>query len=218
MMNLLGILISVLFVLSVIGLCTLLEKKSYLSGEGSRKFIHIGVSNWWFIAMYFFNTPLWAAAVPLLFVFVNYYSYKHQVIKSMERGGGKEDLGTVYYAISLLVLALWSFGVDQPHIGAMGILAMGYGDGFAAIIGQLLPKPKLFMQKSLSGTLTVVVFTVGIAAVLIGIFSPTVPLGYALLIGCVAGILELYTPKGLDNLSLPLGVSALYALLIHSFI
>lgn len=217
-MNLLGILVSIIFVLTVIGLCTLLEKKGLLSGEGSRKFIHIGVSNWWFIAMYYFDSPFWAAAVPLLFVFVNYYSYKHQVIKSMERGGGKEDLGTVYYALSLLVLALWTFAIDQPHIGGLGILAMGYGDGFAAIIGQRFPQPKLFRQKSLLGTLVVIGLTAMIAAGFIQRFTPGVPLYLTLVVGLLAGILELYTPKGLDNLSLPLGVSILYGLLIHNFV
>lgn len=217
-MNFIGILVSIFFVVAIIGLCTLLEKKGRLSGEGSRKFIHIAVSNWWFIAMYFFNQPVWAAVVPLLFVFVNYYSYKHQVIKSMERGGGTEDLGTVYYAISLLALALWTFSIDKPFIGGLGILAMGYGDGFAAIIGQKWPNPKLFQNKSLMGTLSVVVITTFLSLAFFMGFSPTIPFYFALLIGLLAGLLELYTPKGLDNLSLPLGVSVLYFLLIHSFV
>lgn len=217
-MNILGIVISILFVVGVIGLCTLLEKRGYLNGESSRKFIHIAVSNWWFIAMFYFDSPLWAALVPLLFVFVNYYSYKHQVIKSMERGGGKEDLGTVYYAVSLLVLAIWTFSIKSPHIGGLGILAMGYGDGFAAIIGQRWPKPKLFLNKSLSGSLSVVIMTTILAYGFFQIFSPSIPLYYTLVIGLLAGLLELYTPKGLDNLSLPIGVSLVYYILIHSFI
>lgn len=217
-MNILGIVVSIVFVVGIIAICTLFEKKGLLSGEGSRKFIHIGVSNWWFIAMFYFDSPFWAALVPLLFVFVNYYSYKHQMIKSMERGGGKEDLGTVYYAISLLILAIWTFSIESPYIGGLGILAMGYGDGFAAIIGQKWPTPKLFLKKSLSGSLTVVIITTILAYVCFQMFSPSIPLYFTWVIGLIAGLLELYTPKGLDNLSLPIGVSLIYYILIHSFV
>ena len=81
--------------------------------EASRKYIHIMLSNWWIIAMVFFDNMFWAAATPLLFVIVNYLSYKKGIIKVMERDDkdeNKESLGTVYYALSLFILALLTFG------------------------------------------------------------------------------------------------------------
>ncbi len=118
MTNILGIIISIVFVFLTIGISDFLGKKKILSNEGTRKFIHIGVANWWFIAMYFFDSPIYAAMVPTLFVVVNYISYKKQVFKSMERSEEKNNLGTVYYAISLLILSLLTFrdGSD-PVIG-----------------------------------------------------------------------------------------------------
>ena len=53
--------------------------------ETSRKFIHIMLSNWWFIAMYFFKDPIWAAVGPASFIIINYLSYKKNLIKVMER-------------------------------------------------------------------------------------------------------------------------------------
>ena len=56
--NLLGIILSFIYVFIVLGLSTLLQKRG-LSAEGSRKLVHIGVSNWWLIAMFCFNNVVW---------------------------------------------------------------------------------------------------------------------------------------------------------------
>ena len=77
---------------------------------------------------------------PVIFVVLNYYSNRKDLIKSMEREGDS-NLGTVYFPISLIVLILltWDGGLlgggNLKYLGAVGSLIMGYGDGFAAIIG-----------------------------------------------------------------------------------
>ena len=55
--NLLGIILSFIYVFIILGLSTLLQKRG-LSTEGSRKLVHIGVSNWWLIAMACFNNVI----------------------------------------------------------------------------------------------------------------------------------------------------------------
>ena len=149
MNNIYGIICSFIFVAAVLGLSTYLSSRGIIKGEGSRKLIHIGVSNWWIIAMVFFDNPFFAALVPAIFIAINYISYKKQLIKAMERNGGKKDLGTVYYAVSLFILALLSFSEKgEPYIGAIGILVMGYGDGIAAVIGEKLGKIPLGPMKA----------------------------------------------------------------------
>ena len=144
-MNILGLVVSVLFVVGILGISTVLSQKQKLSNEGSRKFIHIAVANWWIIAMIFFNNAWYAAIVPAIFIVLNYASYRLDLVKAMER---KEDktLGTVYFPISLLILVFLSFGAwNRPEIGAMGILIMGYGDGLAAVFGQRYGKKKIYL-------------------------------------------------------------------------
>ncbi|SCK03867.1 Cytidylyltransferase family [uncultured Clostridium sp.] len=217
--NLLGIIISLLFVFCIIGISTILTKRKIISGEASRKFIHIGVCNWWVIAMIFFDNRYYAAIVPALFVVINYMSYKYQVIGAMERDGGKKDLGTVYYAISLLILALFTLGEgDSGYIGALGILTMGYGDGFAAVVGNFKGTkytPIGNNLKSKEGTLTMLVVTFAVITLVLGIctdISIVVVILYSLGLSIVATLFELFTPHGLDNLTVPLGVSLIYYL------
>ena len=217
--NLLGIIISLLFVFCIIGISTILTKKKIISGEVSRKFIHIGVCNWWIIAMIFFDNRYYAAIVPALFVVINYISYKYQVIEAMERDGGKKDLGTVYYAISLLILALFTVGEgNNGYIGALGILTMGYGDGLAAVVGTFKgTKYTLIGEnlKSKEGTFTMLVVTFTVITLVLGICTDIAIVGvilYSLGLSIVATLLELFTPHGLDNLTVPIGVSLIYYL------
>ena len=105
MSNLFGIVISYIYIAIIIILAKCFEK---LGKEASRKFIHIMLSNWWIIAMVFFDNVWVASILPAIFIVVNYLSYRFNLIKSMERDtdSNEKTLGTVYYAISLLVLTI----------------------------------------------------------------------------------------------------------------
>lgn len=208
----LGILLSIGFVLIVITISEIATRKQWLSNEGSRKLIHVLVSNWWLLAMMFFDSPMYAMVVPIIFVIVNYISYRKQIFTSMERKGGLEDLGTVYYAISLVILSVWTFAIKQPWIGGVGILTMGYGDGFAAIIGTTYGKTKLpgIKRKSFEGSSTMFFFSLVVAlAFLFGFTDLAIwtILSVSLMSAMLATILEAITPLGFDNLTIPLGVS-----------
>jgi phytol kinase len=63
MNNIIGIIVSFIFTFSIIGISTILTTHNVISGEDSRKFVHIGVSNWWIIAMIFFNNPFYATSL-----------------------------------------------------------------------------------------------------------------------------------------------------------
>ena len=51
MKNIIGIVLSYVFIAIIIVAAKFFEKAGK---EASRKFIHIMLSNWWFLAMYFF--------------------------------------------------------------------------------------------------------------------------------------------------------------------
>lgn len=212
MNNLYGLLISFAYIFSLIGISTILTNLKILNGESSRKFIHINVAHWWFIALFFFDNAWIAAIIPASFIVINYVSYKNQTFKAMERNGSKKDLGTVYYVISLLIITLFTFGHGLESIGAIGILTLGYGDGFAAIIGKKYGKTKIKVGnniKSLEGTLVVIFFGFAISGFVFASMGDAWWIIKALLIGIVSGIVELYTQEGFDNITLPLGVSLL---------
>ena len=160
MRNVFGLIISVVFIAIVIASAKIFEKAGK---EASRKYIHIFASNAWIIAMIFFDSFYWAMILPILFVFINYASYKFNIIKAMEREESERDgMGTVYYALTLLILTIIFFGplkqyknVWGPTIGLAGVAVMGYADALAAIIGRSIKSPSYKIStttKTLAGS------------------------------------------------------------------
>ena len=213
-----GIALSFAYVFLVIGVSTVLMQRGWIQGEASRKTVHVLVSNWWLIAMWAFTSPIWAAVVPAAFVLINYASYRFGIFSAMERGGGKEDLGTVWYAVSMLVLALTTFSAPfHPWVGAVGILAMGYGDGFAAVVGKRFARTRFpGSKKSLEGSAILFASVFATTALVTGFSGIASYLLLSLAVAAAAVVVELVTPMGLDNLTLPIASAGLaYLLSIH---
>lgn len=218
MNNLFGVIVSIIFIGMIIVSAKVFEKAGK---EASRKYIHIMLSNWWVIAMIFFDSMIWAAFVPALFVVINYLSYKKGIIKVMERDSSdknKESLGTVYYALSLFILALITFGpLNKPEVGLCGIFVMGYGDGLAAVIGQAV-KSRTFKikgnTKSLAGCLSMFCVTLIIIASFLTYNNASFVAMKSILIAILMTIIEAISIKGTDNITVPLITSLLALLMI----
>lgn len=214
--NLLGILVSYIFIFFIIVTSKVVSK---YGPEVSRKYIHIILANWWIIAMIFFKGVLWAAFVPATFVIINYISYKKDLIKVMERNEkDKDGLGTVYYALSLLILAVITFAKNcNPLIGLFGVFVMGYGDGLAAVIGKKVKSRKYKVgnkEKSVAGSLTMFVVTF-ICTLIILMYLKTGMIGIkAIGLAVILTILEGISIKGTDNITVPLSASLLLGLMI----
>jgi phytol kinase len=115
-----------------------------------------------------------------------------------------------------LILVILTFGVTfNPLIGAIGILTLGYGDGLAAAIGSKWGKRKLIYGKSVEGSLTMFLATFIVTFTLLAFnFSLPIALSVGLVLAIFATLIELYTPKGLDNLTVPLLTSLIYYLIL----
>ena len=217
MNNILGMILSIIYIGGVLFTSKFIEKKGK---EASRKYIHILLGNWWLIAMFFFDSVIWAAILPLLFVFVNYFSHKYNLIKSMERADGeeKDTLGTVFYAVSLFVLVIFTFGViKKPWVGLLGIFTMAYGDGFAAVLGKKLKSKEfniLGSTKTLYGSLTMFIVTFLIHILYFGIAGIEYFIIKAIIVAIFATLLEAVSIKGTDNIVVPILTAVLDWLLI----
>ena len=77
MKNILGIIISFAYIAILMLSAKYFEK---LDKEASRKFIHILLSNWWLIAMAFFDNLVFAMIPPIAFVVINFLSYRGNLI------------------------------------------------------------------------------------------------------------------------------------------
>ncbi len=212
--------LSFVFILMLIGFSTLLNQWKGLPKEGIRKFVHIGVSHWIFF-LFLFENVVFALIPPVAFILLNYLSYRKNIFKAIERKG-KRNLGTVYFAISLLLLVLFTFLIGENKVYAPaaigGMLVLGYGDGLASLVGERLGKTRLFNGKSLEGSLTFFFTSVIVLFSITSRFIPyTIPSlwWYVPTTALIITLVELLTPFDLDNVSIPIITTSLLWLLMQ---
>ena len=205
----LGYVLTFGWVFLVLGLTLVLKRKRDLSDEASRKIVHILVAFAWVPRVLCFGTT-WHLAVPTAaFIVLNAISYRRDLFAAMERSDeSKKSLGTVYYAVSMTVMAVWTVLMPEllPCYGA-GLFCMALGDGLAPILGGIKTgNVKLFGGRTLYGSLTVFAVSFVVVAFFNYAFDMTLA-GWEILVTALAAVaLELVGVKGLDNLTLPLGV------------
>lgn len=218
-MNWWGVAVSFLYVFVFIGFAQLLFATGRISAAITRKVIHIGVAHWWLIAMVFFDRWEFAIIGPIAFVLINLASYLFRLFPAMEHEKRSRNLGTVYFPISLTVAVLLTWAGPVPiWVGAVAILVMGWGDGLASIVGEHTTSPSVVIfgnRKSLAGSLTMFVAAMLVAWFFVRLFATPDFLIFGsvvatvLSVGIVATAVELVTPFGLDNLTVPLATLAI---------
>ena len=193
------------------------KKFGSLKSEVARKIVHIGVSNWFFIYYYCFETFVWPASGLALFAVINFVlTANGSYSKIIGKESTKRSWGVVYYPLAVIVLlVLHELGVGTRLDVGCGLLGMGYGDGLAALIGAKYGKSKLSKnsKKTVLGSVTmllvvaIILFAVksgfgGVSeAWAMGTFGLVL---FSLSVGLTAAIFEAVTPFGLDNISVPI--------------
>ena len=117
---------------------------------------------------------------------MNAFAYRRQKLSFMGRDDGEDTPGTVYYAVSLTTLALFSFGIGAPYMGALGFFCMAFGDGFAAVLGKRFGRRVLVgcCGKTLVGSATML--AVSFASCAVVLMAPP-PFGAGGILGAPGG-------------------------------
>jgi phytol kinase len=194
-----------------------------------RKFLHIMIGNFFYIIPFFTlttfpaNFPFFVASPFILLTLLaspsSPINLKNKFSGLTDITTGGHQFGLVLYAISYTVLAF--FFSAKPYVIIAGILPMAFGDAAASLVGQKMGHHQfnIFSKKSLEGTAAM--FTITLVSVTLSLllfsylcpFSTTTLLLASLGVATLATVLESLTPKGLDNLTVPL-ISALVFLLL----
>ncbi len=196
-------------------LCLLLAFLLSLRGVDNRitrKLVHIFVGFEWVILYRFHGASYHFLIVCLAFLAFLAIAYRKNMLR-MISSEGKNAPGTVYYALSMSIMALIS--LFEPRFilpFGVAVFVTSFGDGFAGIFGQFVKKhnPKIYKEKTLIGTLANLLASTLVAFAFMEIYPEMrlSPLA-CLTIGLVAAGVELICDLGLDNIALPLSVSVL---------
>jgi phytol kinase len=195
-----------------------------------RKFLHILIGNFVFIIPFFtltsfpLNFPFFVASP---FVLVTFLATPLSPINLKKKINGLTDIttgghgyGLFFYAISYTTLALLFSA--KPYVLIAGILPMAFGDAAASLVGQKVGRHKLRIvkNKSLEGSAAMFLVTLASVTLTLLVFSYLFPFNIQwLLVSCfvvsvMATVLEAVTPKGLDNLTVPIISAVLFLLMV----
>ncbi|MGE0397398.1 MAG: hypothetical protein AB7T06_11800 [Kofleriaceae bacterium] len=132
-------------------------------------------------------------------------------------GGDEHWGGLVLYTLSYAMFTAVGVTVDPFHAGA-ALLSLSLGDGIGGAVGRAsgrhhyrAPGGK---RKSFEGSgIVALAATAGVLGAGL-VFGVSVPLLAALALGLVAAVTEAFSPRGTDNLLIPVAVYAAARLLV----
>ena len=195
--------------------CLLLSLLAYKLGADkrlTRKLVHILVGAEWFILYHTVGVSIHFIAVCIVFTLLLYFTHKFDAMPMISSEGDNAP-GTVYYGVSMTIMAIASYFVDG-YIYAFGIavLCTSLGDGFAGVIGGSLKKcnPKVLGNKTLFGVLSAFVSSCVSTLLFSKFYEVSVSFTECIFVALLVCGVELICVRGLDNIAIPLSASLLY--------
>lgn len=221
--------IAVLYALLTLVIADVARRKLNVGSEFTRRIVHLFAGGAIWTVPYY--THSWVATfVALLFTVFLFFAGTDRFSKFFSAMARPEDTennsvrGPFWYAVSITVLtAIFTFGGFETiyFIPAAAIHMMMWGDGASAPVGMRFGKNHtveiLGSKRSLQGTLALFIFAFLGALVAFWFFGILnyqtlapggVILWYEMLVMALAGsitatLVELVSPKGTDNITLP---------------
>ncbi len=205
-----AIIVIALWIISILLIAFLCKKYFPNKEELSRKIIHIGtgpVILWAWLFDIPKNIAFFCAFFITIALGINYQYRLLPAIEDIER----KSFGTIAYGISITLLLLLFWPLHASSI-SIGILSMAFGDGLAGLIGKSINSPKwsiLGQSKSIAGTLTMGTVVAITTATIASINNLDLQPIEIIVISLVATLLEQISPWGIDNLTVPIGVTCI---------
>ncbi len=213
------------YIVLVVIVSTRIWRASLVSRKFSRKFLHAMIGNLPFIIP-FFSADIYPVIVAAPFILVTilasprfpYWRVRSKLKDLVEISQEGHPLGLVFYAISYTILAV--FFSSRAHVVAAGILPMAYGDSGAAIVGERYGRRsfKVFSDKSLEGSAAMLLISFSSLTVSLLIFSSmnvlwvSAKIPSVIVVSILATLVESLSPKGFDNLTVPLSSAVTFLL------
>ena len=199
----------------VVGLALISRQLWPQQKEFGRKVIHIGTGAVVPLAWLFEIPSVIAIPCAAVITLITAMNHQWRFIAAIEEVD-RNSYGTIAYGLAITIL-LVLFWPDRPDAVTAGVLVMALGDGLAGLIGRQLKTPQwiIFKQtKSIGGTATMAMVSILVLVILSNVTNQIISLPIAIAIGLGATGLEQISMRGLDNLTVPLGVGLTWSVLI----
>ncbi len=215
---------------------TLLKVRLGVGKELVRKTQHVVYTLSIFLLLEMFST--WYIAIasafslvllgyPFLLLLEKTAWYRRTFVDRRAKGGElRKQLVYVQLSFAVLISIFWGLlGFDWRYVTAVAIMAWGFGDAAAALIGKAFGRRKVLhylidVGKTYEGTAAMIVFA-GIAAFFTLYTYGGQPWHTSLIISIivapVCGVIELFSRRGKDTFTVPISAAFVITPLLYLF-
>lgn len=215
---------------------TLLKSWAGVPTEWVRKIQHVSYSLSIFLLLDLFSTWYAAIAAASLLVLLAYPAllaiekspfYQVNFVDRKARGGElRKQLIYVQLSFAILIFIYWGLlGTSWQYIAAVAVMAWGFGDAAAALVGKAFGRRRILPRliesaKTYEGTFAMILVA-GLALFFTLLCYAGKPWYVSLLIAAivapVCGAVELFSRRGVDTLTVPLSAAILILPLVQLF-
>lgn len=215
------------YLIALLAIPTMLKAWSKLPNEVIRKIQHVAYSLSVFILLRLFSSWYMAVAAAFVLVILAYPAlyllekapfYKKLFVDRAKRGGElRKQLLYVQVSFALLILLFWGLlGAKWQYMVAVAVMAWGFGDAAAALVGKFFGK-RTFIHTWIEGAKTHEGTVAMMIAAFIAVFftllflsglSWYICLIVSLVVAPIAAVVELFSKRGMDTLTIPLATAA----------
>lgn len=215
---------------------TLLKVRFGVARELVRKLQHVVYSLSIFLLLELFSTWYLAIMAASLLVVIGYPVllliektawYRRVFVDRTKEGGElRRQLLYVQLSFALLIYIFWGmFGFDWRYVIAVAIMAWGFGDAAAALVGKAFGRHRFLhrlidLGKTREGTIAMAAFA-GLAAfftlLTYGNQTWQVSLIIAVIIAPICAVIELFSRRGRDTITVPLTAAFTIMPLVYIF-
>jgi phytol kinase len=229
--DLLGLAASYGYATGLILVAEALQRMLGVPQELTRKLVHIGAGMWVLGVLALFDSWQIGVLPFATFILVNYLFYRYRVFGAMD--AAESPPGTVYFALAITLLfgLLWrpAGPVDRAPVAVAGAMALTWGDALAALVGRHWGQHRYRLGASgRSWEGSAVMFAASAVAMFLALallpgsslsrHAPPIDAGHALLAAVLgagaAALAEAASPRGTDNVSVPLVAAGVVLLIV----
>ena len=222
-----GVVLIAYYIVGLVPIPLMLKAWSKVPHEVIRKLQHVTYSLSVFILLRLFSTWYMAVAGAFLLVVLAYPAlyllektaiYKKLFVDRKERGGElRKQLLYVQLSFAILIFLFWGLlGANWQYIVAAAVMAWGFGDAAAALVGKFFGKRIIFHRwvdgakthEGLAAMMLAALAAVFFTLLFLSDLSWYICLIVSLVVAPICGVVELVSKRGSDPLTIPLAAAA----------
>jgi phytol kinase len=224
------------YLVFLLALPTALKLWGGVQKEWVRKIQHVAYSLSVFLLLEMFSAWYMAIAAAFLLVILAYPVlilaeksgwYKKTFVDREAKGGElRKQLILVQLSFAVLIFVYWGLlGSSWYYIVAVSIMAWGFGDAAAALVGKAIGRRRVIHalldgRKTYEGTGAMVLFAGGAIFFTLLLYAGKpwyISLAIAVIVAPVCAVVELFSKRGIDTLTVPFSVALLTMPLLYLF-